>query len=208
MFHISRFKFHEKGTTLVEIIVAVVIIAIFSGILVANFPYILKQFAISRVSHKLAQDIRKVQDLGFSGVLITEGGGTGQIMVKGYGIYVDIAANTKYLIYADRGESPNFKYDGDFSTQLCSQNTFPQQDCIFEIIDIADDNSDLYIEEIINIDSNFTDTSVNFSPPNPNIAIDNLGLGSKDIGIVISSLSEPSLSRTVWVNTSGLIRLE
>lgn len=208
MFQELRPKIQECGTTLIEIIVVVFITVIFSSILISNFPEILRQFALSRVTYKLAQDIRKTQNWGASGVLIAEeiDGQSQQIMAKGYGVYINLVSSWQYIIYADRGESPNFKYDGN--SQLCSQNLFPFEDCVIETINIALGNPDLYIKEIINIGYGYSFTSMNFSPPNPNTSIDNLGFGSNQVGIVVGSLSEASLSKTVWVNTAGLIRIE
>ncbi|MFH1968305.1 MAG: hypothetical protein ABIJ84_02880 [bacterium] len=209
MFYVSRFKLQEKGTTLVEIIVVIFIIAIFSSILISNFPKIIRQFALSGSAYKLSQDFRKVQDLGLSGVLIVEeqvGGQSQQIRAKGYGIYFNLRQNTQYIIYADRGSPSDFKYNGNL--QLCSNSVDSEADCILETINITDENSDLYIKEIININSGAVDTSINFTPPNPDIAIDNLSSGKKEIGVMLGLGSEPLLSRTVWVNISGLIRVE
>ena len=208
MFCKIKSKIHERGTTLIEIIVASLIMVIFSSILISNFPGILKQFALSRATYKLSQDIRSAQDWGSSGVLLTEevDGQSQQIMAKGYGVYIDLASSNQYIIYADRGETPNFRYDGN--SQLCSQNMFPSEDCVIEIIDFADGKLDLYIKELLNIGYGSSFTSLNFSPPNPNILINNLNSGSNQVGIVIGSLSEDSLTKTVWVNTAGLIEVE
>ena len=209
MLRASGFRFHEKGTTLVEIIVVVFIIVIFSSILVSNFPKILRQFALSRSVHKLSQDIRRVQDTGLSGVLITEqeaGGQKWQIKAKGYGIYFSLNQSTRYIIYVDRGDSPDSKYDGN--PQLCSENIFPESDCIFEIIYITDEDPDLYIKEILNLSSGSANTSINFAPPNPDISIDGLSSGDKEIGVVLGLQSDTSAARTVWVNISGLIKVE
>ena len=81
----------EKGVTLVEIILVIFMITMFSGILVYNFPRVLKQFALSGASYKLAQDLRKVEDLGLSGVETIEG-------AKGYGLYINIINNNAEYI--------------------------------------------------------------------------------------------------------------
>ena len=70
----------ERGITLIEVIVVMVIVTMFSMILIADFPKILRQFAISRASYKLSQDIRRTEDLGLSGVQI----GDGLMQAKGY----------------------------------------------------------------------------------------------------------------------------
>lgn len=202
-------RLQERGTTLIEVIVVVFIIAAFSSILISDFPKILRQFALSRSAYRLAQDLRKVQDLGLSGVLITgdqENGQAELIKVKGYGIYFDLGENTQYIIYADRGDNPDFKYNGNL--QICDKNIDPQYDCILELVDLTDDNKDLYIKEIINIDGNFTNTSINFTPPNPDVSIDHLASDKKELGLVLGLKSEPDLTRTVWVNKAGLIRVE
>jgi len=201
--------FFEKGTTLVEIIVVVFIISIFSSILISNFPKILRQFALSMSAHRLSQDLRKVQDFGLSGVLIAEqqeSAGGSFIDAKGYGIYFDLDKKTQYIIYADRGDTPDFRYDGN--PRLCIENTDPEMDCILEIINLADEHSDLYIREIINIESGFISSSINFTPPNPDISIEHLSQDGKEIGVVLGLRSEPDMVRTVWVNISGLITIE
>jgi len=208
MFQVSSFKLQEQGTTLVEIVVVIFIIAIFSSILVSNLPQILRQFALSESVYKLSQDFRKVQDLGLSGVLITqsEGGEPDQIQAKGYGIYFDLTEDTQYIIYADRGDSPDSQYDQ--TPQMCQEDVNPQADCILEVVDVTEENSDLYIKEIKNISSRFNNVSINFAPPNPSIVINNLSINKKQVGIILGLRSDSSLSRAVWVNVSGLIRIE
>ncbi len=200
--------FQERGTTLVEIIVVIFIIAVFSSILVSNLPQILRQFALSRSIHSLSQNLRKVQDLGLSGVLIiqSEEGEPDQIEAKGYGVYFNLAGSNQYIIYADRGDTPDYQYDG--SSQMCGEDINPEADCILEIIDVTEENSDLYIKEIENISSGFNSVSINFAPPNPSIVINNLSTNKKEVGIILGLKSDPSLSRSAWINISGLIRIE
>lgn len=191
----------EKGITLVEIIIAILIVTLFSSILISDFPRILKQFALSRATYKLAQDFRKTQDLGLSGVQIKDNQGE-LIDAKGYGIYFNLNNDTEYIIYADRADDPDHKYNN--VGQFCSDNDQKNIDCILERINISASNSDLIIKNIEYIDANYT--SVNFVPPNPTIDIDNISLGSSEIGVVLGLKSDPSFERTVWINKSGLIK--
>jgi len=227
--HKCNFRlFSESGAgiTLIEIIVVIFLIAVFSVIIISDYPKIQRYFAVSRTAYKLAQDLRKTEDLGLSGVPLNDKNGA-SIMIKGYGTYVNVSSQPaeQYIIYADVAGAPingvrtsDQKYSGDLSYPLCSQVDQSQLpgnqltwDCVMELIDISDvkngGNPDLYIKSISNIGSN-TNTSINFSPPNPNINIDNLSPGQSSIGIVLGLSSDPSSARTVWVNTSGLINVQ
>ncbi len=202
----------QKGVTLIEIIVVVFIVAIFSLVLIGDFPEIQKRYALSGATYKLAQDFRKVQDLGLSGVELKDENGD-PITIQGYGIYVDASlSDNQYIIYADVGDkdTADQKYDGDFSSGFCSNQVAPESDCIIEIVDVSENNQNIQIEGFDNI--NGDKTSVNFSPPNPIINIENLNTNlqppdNSRVGIVLGIRSE-SITRTVWVNTSGLINAE
>jgi len=186
----------ERGITLIEIIVAIAIITLFSMILLADYPKIRRQFALSRSTYKLAQDLRKTQDLGLSGVQIAG------IQAKGYGIYISFEEdkNKEYIIYADNcpvtPAEPDYEYTigGD-----CN-------DSIIETVDISQAEREVYIKEIIRIDGN--QTSINFNPPNPDIVINNIRSNESSIGIVLALSSDSSSTRTVYINTSGLIEVE
>lgn len=208
----------EAGITLVEIIVVIFLIAVFSAILISDFPEIQRKFALSRAVYSLGQDIRKAEDLGLSGVNITDQVGN-QIAVKGYGIYFNLLEPTQYLIYADVAESSqdnsNQEYDGNFSTQFCNELSGPVAvDCIIEKIDISKENKSLYIKGFEQI-SSLTEMDINFSPPNPTVNIKNLcnsqSCGGEDVfgaGIVLGLASNNLQTRTVWVNKSGMIEVK
>ena len=211
----ARVKFSDsRGITLVEIIVVIFIITLFSSIVIADFPKIERHFALSRVSYKLAQDLRRIQDLGLSGVQIKDSIGN-QIPVQGYGIYFNPTQSpVQYVIYADvydgRSEDSQ-KYTGDQSYLRCSNLVAPKVDCVLDVIDISKENPDIYIKAITNINSTFT--SVNFSPPDPTIYIDSLCLfcpfpANSEMGIVLGLHSDASAERTVKINTSGLIGVQ
>lgn len=197
----------KKGATLVEIIVAIVIIALFSVIVISNFPRIKKQFSLSRAAYRLAQDIRKAEDLGLSGAQFSE-----DQELNGYGFYVDNSINDKeYLIYGDTNDTADLKYtySGD------------HQDYIIETIDLAETEPGVLIDRIYVINSigsefDVNSLSINFSPPNPDITIttdaeDLYGVvipNIKSVGIVLSLDVDRYSKRTVFINSSGLIEVE
>ena len=85
-------------------------------------------------------------------------------------------------------------------------------DCVIEIIDVTDENPSLSISGIVN-NFNGTDinsgTSINFTPPNPTINIEdddsNHYFGS---GIKIVLQNTDGSTRAVLINGSGLIDVQ
>jgi hypothetical protein len=204
----SNIKNYNKGITIIEIIVVIFIVTLFSVILISNFPKILRQFALSRVTYKLSQDLRKTQDLGLSGVVTNDGETTARpiITLKGYGVYINATQPaTQYIIYADLDNSKTYN---PASAIKCSDEPVnnPTSDCIIETIDVSIENPSLYIKSLSNVTGNIT--SINFTPPDPIININNIVYGNSKIGITIGLTSDPSASRTVWINTSGLIEVQ
>jgi len=210
---ILKEKNKERGITLIEIVVVIFIIGMFSMIMVNDFPKIIRQFAISRAAYKLAQDIRRTEDLGLSGVQIATISGE-DVQAKGYGVYIDISSestNKQYIIYADKGSAPNQQYDGN--GQYCDNLSDDQLDCIVELINVNKQEPGIYIKEI-----HFSDNaesgvvaSINFKPPNPDIKIRNMespDVYQSNIDIVFGSDNNSSMIRTVSINRSGLVEVE
>jgi type II secretory pathway pseudopilin PulG len=209
---------NEKGISLVEIIVSIFIIALFTVILISDFPKMLRQFALSRASYQLAQDLRKTQDLGLSGVKLVDSTGT-PIIVKGYGLYINTndSANL-YVIYADvagpadasGNRISDQKYSGDLLYPLCSAvNQIAEgpltSDCVVEMVDITKEDPSLSIDSIINV-SPPSYTSINFSPPGPITTVDGILSASSPVGIVFRNTD--GVTRAVYINTSGLITVQ
>lgn len=217
----------SSGITLVELIVVIFIIVLFSTILVANFPEIQRQFALSRVTYKLSQDLRNVQGLGLSGVPITDVHGTA-ILSKGYGIYINLNSSaTQYVIYADvPGAAVNGvrtsdqKYSGDPLYPRC--NNVDQSpptgvrttDCVISVVDISngsDGNPSLYIKGITDctqsgcVADSGGGVSINFNPPNPTTTMTGLGGTYSGVNVTLGLRTDNSSARTISVNTFGLI---
>lgn len=92
----------ESGLTLTEILVTTAIIVILSGLVIANSGAGQNQLALSRSANKLAQDIRRVQEMAMSAEECDECGGVGVIPPR-YGIYLDQNPfyNHQYILFAD-----------------------------------------------------------------------------------------------------------
>ena len=163
MFNVGR-SIKEKGITLVEIIVVIFMIVMFSLIIIADFPTIQRRFALSRSAYKLAQDLRRAEDLGLSGVPLNDvSAPPSPILLKGYGLYADVSSHSakEYIIYADVTEAPDIngvsdsdqKYSGDLMYPLCNQvnqkasGTTLQTDCVLEIMDLSKENSGTQVIE-------------------------------------------------------------
>lgn len=206
-------KKYSRGITLVEIIVVIFVVTVFSVIIISDFPKIQRQFALSRSTHKLAQDLRKTQDLGMSGAQMLDMNGN-PIKLKGYGVYIDFSqSNKQYIIYADVADAngnSDQKYTSEnfYSANLCKDRSDIIFDCVVEIIDISKENPSLYIKNpITNVYTNFT--SINFNPPVPTVKIDNfISNADSGVGIVLGLSSGSLASRTVWVNVAGLINVQ
>lgn len=202
----------ERGITLIEIIFVIFMIALFSVVLVADFPRIQRQLALSRSTYKMAQNLRKTQDLGLSGVKIVDIFGQ-DIAVRGYGIFFDlINSPDEYIIYADiyDPETPenNYKFSGSgpYELNFCVDKNRPRSDCVMDIINIKEENRNLVIKDIINISGQ--STSINFRPPDPTVDIDNLAPGESEVGIEFGLGENNAAAKRVWINTSGLIKIE
>lgn len=216
-----KIKNYPAGITLVEIVVVVFIIALFTVILVSDFPRMLRQMALSRVAYNFAQNLRKAQDLGLSGIQLMDISPTPRsIAVKGYGLYIDLANPKQYIIYADVAgplvdgvRTSDNKY-GLSTYPLCSEvdQTVPIPnfinggiliaDCVVETISLTKEDSSLFIKSFVN-GSGSTNASINFSPPGPLTTISNLSTGQNRVGVIFRN--SDGGERTVYVNSSGLI---
>ncbi len=179
----------SSGITLIEILVVIFIIVLFSSILVNDFPKIRRQFALTRVAYKMAQDLRRAQDMGLSGQQLKDAGGN-VISIKSYGIYINFSSlgNKKYIIYADIDNNQQYASDTD---------------SIIETIDFSQTDPGIVIKTITNPED-VQQIDINFKPPNPTIKITNLSSGVR-AQIIFALESNLSTMKTTSVNTSGLI---
>lgn len=187
----------KAGITLVEILVVVFLVSLFSGILIANFPRFQLQFSLDGAVHKFAQDVKIAQQLGGSGAQFLSGDGT-LLTVKGYGVYVEPSGlgNTKYLLYADKPES-----NGNGSEQ------YNESDYILKNIDLSIDYPRVIIKEIHN--ANSLRLSINFKPPNSAVSISDLSLDKDAVEIIFGIDGDDSIGEKIMlINKLGLIEIK
>lgn len=157
---VSNFKFKisnsQRGITLIEIIVVVFIISLFSSIAFLNLPKIQGSFALNSAAYELAQNIRTAENNALSGVL---------------------SGNVSYTKSTDNNG--------------------------ISITDIYYYDNDRKKNEI-------NQTNITFAPPNPKITItDGNGneINGSEVDIVLSLDADTTQTKTVSVNTSGLIQV-
>jgi len=183
----------NKSFTLVESLVVIAIIVILSVIIIPNYYSTKQQLALQRSAFKLAQDIRKVQEMAMSAKEFE-----GEIPEGGYGIFLRLSVPTSYFLFPDIDKSYSYS---------------SEDDDILEQIEI----------ETGIIISGFNDCSaacVVFTQPDPLITINNgLIVGSPPIScpstIAVITLciegtdcSDPTNTKTITVNKAGLVYID
>ena len=199
MFQVPRSMINESGVTLIEIIVVVAIITIFSAILISDFPSIERQFYLTRAAYQLAQDLRRVQSLSLSGSFLPGGQS-----ISGYGLYINTDTNPQsYILYADSCKDQKYTIDDP----TCPAGDYTQG--TLGTIDMTQGGRypEVYIEGLTGIDGGAI-TSIDFTPPNPTTTIQNISAGYNQIGIILGLKSDPAKTKEVDVNTAGFINVK
>jgi prepilin-type N-terminal cleavage/methylation domain-containing protein len=179
-----------RGFTLVEITVTVAIIALLATMVLLSNREGERALALQRASHRVAQDIRRAQDMAISGRDCPECSGD---EVFGYGIFFDIANPTSYFIYADvHPPAPNGNDFYDASQDVVIENISMEEGAVLH-----------------SLNGGAPRLCINFRPPDPTVKIkedetDDLATGQIDIIFG----SDTSDVRTITVNKAGLIDID
>jgi hypothetical protein len=158
----------------------IAIIFVLSSISIFSYRSGQKEFALQRATYKLAQDIRRAEEMAMS---VREC--CGGIISPGYGIYLK-QGDEYYLLYADTNPvGGNEKYDG-------GDNQIER----------------IYFEKGVYIKSvSPSSLSINFRPPDPKVRIGN-GTEQNEVSIIIALKEDPAKTKTVKVNKFGSIYVE
>ena len=176
----------NKGFTLIESMVVIAMIGILSIISIPSYQSAKNQLALGRSATKLAQDLRRVQEMAMSNYECGEPCG-GKIP-WGYGLYIDKAEPYRYYIYADI---------------VPARGRHSAGDVIIETIEI---------ESAVKVYKLFVPAagySVNFEPPNPTVRIVNqAGEDKTSVQMVLSLKNDETKIKTIRVNKVGLISID
>jgi len=178
-------KQNIEGFTLIELLVVGGIILLLSVIIFPNYREGEKQFALQRSAHKLAQDLRRAQEMAMS-ARESQKRTPPEVPPGGYGIHLT-KNGEDYTLYSDGG---NKKYGGT-------------GDVDEEIINLE---KGIYIKETVPSSASF---SINFMPPDPEINIvDAAGTDKNNVTIILALKADPAKTKGITVNKAGLIAIE
>ena len=175
----------KNGFTLIEILVVMVIIALFSIAVFANYQSGQKKYVLSQAIQMLVSDLRRAQNMAIAGVEISgiceEGSG-----YACYGFYAD-QEDDFYVIFGDKNNN----------------KTLQPSDIIIETINLPEQ---VKIKSVSNSFDATTKTNVFFEPPIPTVYIN----GDSDIGWakIVLELEGTTLEQSVTVTTVGLIQVD
>ena len=154
----SKLKF-KKGFTLAEVLIVIAISLLLTLVVVVNYREGQKKVILQRAAHKLAQDIRAVQEMAVSGIKCPDKECEG-LEPNGYGIELRTAGdNSLYKLYVDTAEPYEFYSEEDDVTIEVIQL---EKDVVVESISIWD------IGEVPTYPNK---VCLNFKPPDPLITI-------------------------------------
>ena len=94
----------KTGFTLIELLTVTAIVIFMTVLTLPNFVAGAKDYALQRSSHKLAQDLRKAQEMAVASQEFK-----GKAVPGGYGLYLQNNSNV-YVLFADTNS--NKMYDG------------------------------------------------------------------------------------------------
>ena len=93
-----------QAFTLIELIVVIAIIGIMLAIILPNYHKMREDYALFRASHRLAQDLRRAQEMALSTISHSCPGSS---KLKGYGIIFTINSDDSYSLQAMCDSNPN-----------------------------------------------------------------------------------------------------
>jgi len=182
----------ELSFTLIELLVSIFIIILLAGIIFANYRASGEQFALQRSANKLAQDIRRAQQMAMSATEYQ-----GEVPAGGYGIYAEANPNPpyeqEYILFGNRdADDHQYNAGSDYLIETIS---------VEKGVTIADIKLDGVSKSKIHI---------SFIPPDPQVWIvpPEGGGGSSEGQIILALITDFSKTKTVKVNSAGLIEIQ
>lgn len=184
----------KNGFTLVEFLTVIAIIGILTAITIPNYQSAKKKLALQRSAYKLAQDIRRAQEMAMSARKLPGG-----VPKGGYGIYFELGSG-----------APNYDYTAKIYADTSSPNERRNPGGGEDIENISLEN-EVYIYVF---SESFNKVSINFKPPDPIIKIkyqlDGNELEMSEVSITLcikGTVCSGQNIKKIKVNKVGLIEL-
>lgn len=199
---------NNAGFTLLEITIVIVIITVLFSIFLVNYRGAEKEFALSRSAHKLAQDIRRVQEMAIASQITPPDFEAAESVFPegGYGIYIKVTPletekTGRYIIFADCDDDDKYDESGSVSCEAAGDgNSSPEK--ITEVFL----EEGIYISKVGVLPYAVIDTvEITFFPPDPEITIN--GVSDKDEAYIYLTFEEDGPKKRVSINKAGLIEI-
>ena len=181
--YLKRFK-TQRGVTLVELLITILIISIIVSISFLGYREFEHRLTLQRVVYKIVADIEKTREMAMSA---QEFEGTGSIPEGGYGVYFDISTPDEFILFADLdlGVGPNKVYSG-----------------------ILEQVEKIYLDSTVEISALSPSGPINvvFLSPSPNVFLVG-GSSVNQVEITVALKSDLSKTRKIYINSAGLISM-
>lgn len=178
---------NKTGVTLIELLVVFFIILLLSAIVLLNYDAMSSKFALERSAQKLAQSIRKAQEMAMSAKEWE-----GEIPKGGYGIHLGKIFYPSGILYADKNGDEQYDATND------------------KIVGTISLESGVKVYRW-DTEENLLAIDINFKPPAPTVKITELGLYGPEIKdsttITIALSSDITETRTINVNKAGRVEI-
>jgi len=173
----------KNAFSLIEILVATTIIVILASMMLSNIKGGQKQLTLKRSANKIAQDIRRAQEMAMSAKEFN-----GSVPTGGYGLYFDKVqlGDITYLIFAD--VNGNKSYDSGEELERISLE------------------KGIKLNTFYMGTSEYTSAYFAFVPPDPQTCINSCT--SDSAKIIISITDNPAQTKTIKLNKAGLIEIQ
>ncbi|MDI6602664.1 MAG: type II secretion system protein [Patescibacteria group bacterium] len=185
---LSIFPTGPLGFTLIELQVVTSIIIFLSVIVLFNYRAGESQLALQRSAHKLAQDIRRAQEMAMS---VKEYDGE---IPSRYGIECTTTNPNYCILFADKGNNGLYEEDQDKEVEKI---TFEKGVSVQQLL-IVDPSSP----------PSRTRIGITFKPPDPTTTIRSPGDPDDGFSVTQIVLTNGNKIKTITVNKVGLIYVE
>lgn len=178
----------KSGFTLIELIVSVAVIALVTGIFLANYNSTNRRTDLTMTAQELVADIRMAQNYSLGLARYGLSGST-NVPLGGWGVHFDLTnfGNNKYILFADDNGNKIFESDEANATYGAKETVLPDNIII------------VYL-------SSGNKADITFLPPDPITNITGSASGYEQVDIVLKDTTT-NTTKTIRVNYLGLVEV-